>query len=73
MDNSIVKELTQKLSDSHACIAFIFTNDGRTQAFISGHTHDLMATLANEIEKDESVKMIVQGAMNLVQERKFKS
>lgn len=73
MAPEIVQELTQKISDSHACIAFIFTNDGRTQAFISGHTHDLMATLANEIQKDESVKMIVHGAMNMVQERKWQS
>lgn len=73
MDNSIVQELTQKLTDSRACIAFIFLPDGRTQAFINGDSHELMATLANEIVKDARIKTIVEGALSLVNERQKQS
>lgn len=73
MDNSIVQELTQKISDSRACIAFILTQDGYVQAFINGTSHDLMATIASQMEKNQIVDHILQGAYNLIQERKKQS
>jgi hypothetical protein len=73
MDNNIVQELTQKISDSHTCIAFIFTKEGYTQTFINGESHNLMATIANEMVKDPKVSMVIEGAYSLVQERKKQS
>lgn len=73
MDNNIVQKLTQKISDSRACIAFLFTKEGYAQTFINGESHDLMATIANEMVKDPRVSMVIEGAYNLVQERKKQS
>lgn len=73
MENKIVQELTEKLADSRACIAFIFTKEGYTQAFINGDSHELMATLANEIIKDQKVELVIRGAISLVEERRKQS
>ena len=73
MDNNIVQELTQKLIESHACVAFMFTKDGKTQGFFHGTYHHKIATIANEIDKDPNTEAVIRGAINLVDERRKQS
>jgi hypothetical protein len=73
MDNEIVEQLTQKITDSRACLSFMFTQDGHTQSFVHGSYHEIIATIANEMQTNEKVEAFIRGAVGLIEERRKQS
>lgn len=69
MDNSVSIELADKLTAAKSAMAFMFNPDGTVQGFGSGNSHELMASVASEMEKSPFIKTVIEGAINLYQSR----
>lgn len=69
MDSNVSQELAGKLTAAKSAMAFMFNPDGTVQGFGSGDAHELMATVASEMEKSPFIKTVIEGAINLYQSK----
>jgi hypothetical protein len=65
MDKQLEKEIGEKAGAARAVMILFFNEDGTEQSLISGKTHDLIATLASQMNKVPNLRLIVESAVTM--------